>query len=368
MSEKAIMNYDHCLHFQVLDKRISYIDDNAAEVVADNHGNICISIKFDEQWDGCGKTARFIYNGLWKDVVLDTNGECICPSEVIKKGRFSLGVYGANLKTTTPIVITVAPSILSESEGELPDAPTPDVYQQILTITADATAAADEATQACWDAVEQVAYAVKKIDDTKKELEEGGFITGIKDKNKGIILGFWVGTTEEYEALPTKPENCYVILTDDATLRTLESSVRSLTDNLVLLEKQYKEMHKMGPEALNKVLFETNDPGKGDANKYYTVKGIDDYSVIRVIDSSNKSILLNRKSATLFEGCAITDDKDKWVYLNRYKLETGTDFIQYISHVQNNERCSVMSYWTNDNTNWSFNYGGWIIKKIIGVI
>lgn len=224
-----IENYDHCLRFQVLDKRISLIDSDAAEVVADNHGNICIHIDFDEQWDGVGKTVRYIYNGMWKDVVLNVDNECICPCEVIKKGRFSLGVYGADLKTSTPIVVTVLESILSMSGEELPEDPTPGQYEQIMKLYADATIAADEATKAAWDAVSAANDSITALNVAKTELEEGGFVNTIKEKNVGAKISVWVGTTDEYEALPTKPNNCLCLLTDDTAFLGLVNTVNALS-------------------------------------------------------------------------------------------------------------------------------------------
>ena len=65
---------------------------------------------------------------------------------------------------------------------------------------------------------------IEKIENdyvTKKEIETGNLITSITEQHNNIKLGFWVGTTAEYNALPTKPDNCYVILTDDNTLEKL---------------------------------------------------------------------------------------------------------------------------------------------------
>lgn len=230
----AIQNYDHCLRFQVVDKIITPLDTKALEVVADNFDNICVKVVFDDQWVGVGKTARFIYNGEWKDVPLDADDECICPSEVLKKGRFYVGVYGAELKTSTPIAVTVLASILSDSGEELPDDPTPGVYDQIMTIMAATSEAADDATKAAWDAVNAASEAAEALNDAKQELEKGGFITGIKEKHKGLILGFWVGSTEEYEALGDKPKDCYVILTDDKTVQVLR-------DRMTLIETDQAE-------------------------------------------------------------------------------------------------------------------------------
>lgn len=230
-----ITNYDHCLRFQVMDKIISFIDGASAEVVADNRGNICIHIDFDEQWDGVGKTVRFIYNGAWKDVPLNTDGECICPSEVLKKGRFSLGVYGAELKTTTPIVVNVRASILSDCEGELPPDPTSGEYEQIMQLYQATCEAADDVIIKLAEAIEALEASSKLFVDTKEELEEGGFITGIKDIHTGRILRFWIGSQEEYDSLPEEPKDCYVLITDDDTVTKLMNRVHMVDSGDIYL-------------------------------------------------------------------------------------------------------------------------------------
>lgn len=46
---------------------------------------------------------------------------------------------------------------------------------------------------------------------------DAGFVTTIKEMNKGTGVRFWVGTSAEYNALTDKPENCFCILTDEPT-------------------------------------------------------------------------------------------------------------------------------------------------------
>lgn len=46
---------------------------------------------------------------------------------------------------------------------------------------------------------------------------DAGFITTLKELNRGVGLRFWVGTSAEYNALAKKPENCFCVLTDEPT-------------------------------------------------------------------------------------------------------------------------------------------------------
>lgn len=266
------------------------IDEITAEVVADNRNCICCKFVCDEQWEDVSKVARFIYNGEYKDVVLDADCMCICPSEVVKKGRFSVGLYGADLKATTPLVVSVLDSILSDSGSELPDDPTPDVYTQVLQITADATQAADEATLACWEAVDTSNKAIEALNAAKLELEENGFVTTIKEKHKGTKLGFWVGTQEEYDLLPNKPANCFVIISDDNTMSELRLLYSTLSNNFEVLNKYVTELNeKISPKLdnsapeFNKVLFETDTPITGESRgTWIPCPGIENYRIIAV--------------------------------------------------------------------------------------
>lgn len=55
-----------------------------------------------------------------------------------------------------------------------------------------------------------------------------GFVTIIKEQNKGQGLMFWVGTTAEYEALATKPNNVLYIKTDDTSAADISSAISAL--------------------------------------------------------------------------------------------------------------------------------------------
>lgn len=85
---------------------------------------------FDDEWKGKTKTARFINNGIYKDIILDENDSCYIPLEVMKAGNMNVGVYAGNLATSTPAKVKITASILEEHG--LPADPTPDVYAQIM--------------------------------------------------------------------------------------------------------------------------------------------------------------------------------------------------------------------------------------------
>lgn len=96
-------------------------------------GNSDYNIKFvfDEAWNAhFVKTARFVYNGYFEDVVFEGN---ICKAPVIRGATMcAVGVYAGNLCTTTPALIACHKSILCDSG--LPADPSPDVYAQIMSL------------------------------------------------------------------------------------------------------------------------------------------------------------------------------------------------------------------------------------------
>jgi hypothetical protein len=55
-----------------------------------------------------------------------------------------------------------------------------------------------------------------------------GFVTTIKEQNKGQGLMFWVGTTAEYNALTTKPNNVLYIKTDDTSAQDINNNFEAL--------------------------------------------------------------------------------------------------------------------------------------------
>lgn len=55
-----------------------------------------------------------------------------------------------------------------------------------------------------------------------------GFVTTIKEQNKGIGLMFWVGTTAEFEALEERPLNTLYIKIDDTSVADINAAIAAL--------------------------------------------------------------------------------------------------------------------------------------------
>ena len=96
-------------------------------------GNSDFTIKFlfDSEWDNEPvKTARFIWNNQYQDIVFNGN---ICNVPIITNADYlAVGVFAGELKTTTPAIYNCRKSILCDS-GE-PAPPIEDVYAQIIEL------------------------------------------------------------------------------------------------------------------------------------------------------------------------------------------------------------------------------------------
>lgn len=120
------------MDFYIKNKIIQLDKNSLKEKIIGDNTEYVANFIFDEEWNGKVKTARFINNGIYKDVILDDNNSCNFPIEVMKSGVVEVGVYAGELKTTTATCVVITPSIL-EKYG-LPADPTPSVYVQILEL------------------------------------------------------------------------------------------------------------------------------------------------------------------------------------------------------------------------------------------
>lgn len=99
-----------------------------AEYICGN-SDFVVNFDFDAEWAAHEtKTARFVYNGTFTDVIF-TGNQCSVPVISDTKG-IKIGVYAGNLQTTTPAYINAKKSILCG--GGLPADPAPDVYAQLM--------------------------------------------------------------------------------------------------------------------------------------------------------------------------------------------------------------------------------------------
>lgn len=104
-------------------------------VIRENSDYI-VKFDFDAEWDGVPlKTARFCYgNEQYTDVAF--TGDTVTVPALSNTTYCLIGVYTGNgddeLKTTTPAVVDVIPSILSGNPVHV--APPEDIYNQIINL------------------------------------------------------------------------------------------------------------------------------------------------------------------------------------------------------------------------------------------
>lgn len=85
---------------------------------------------------------------------------------------------------------------------------------------------------------EQILTAIEQAMSTGEIKDiDTGFVTKIKERNKNVALSFWVGSSAEYNALETKAENCFYILTDDTTGADIAAAIEEIKTSVNALEK-----------------------------------------------------------------------------------------------------------------------------------
>ncbi len=101
-------------------------------VVGDSRNYLIARFSFGENWRGLTKTAVFQgADGEAYHVLLE-NDRCLIPAEVIRPTRFTVAVFGGDRLTTDRIAVTVDGSGMVE--GVTPPTPTPDIYNQLLSM------------------------------------------------------------------------------------------------------------------------------------------------------------------------------------------------------------------------------------------
>lgn len=104
-----------------------------------------VEFDFDREWDAYEyKTARFQYGTSHIDILFAGNQ---CPVPILSNlYDFKIGVFAGDLSTTTPATVYAKKSILCS--GGSPQAPSMDVYHQILALLNDLDITSEEEIQA----------------------------------------------------------------------------------------------------------------------------------------------------------------------------------------------------------------------------
>lgn len=126
---------------------------------------------------------------------------------------------------------------------------------------------------------EQILTAIEQAVSTGTITDvDTGFITKIKEQNGGKGLTFWVGTNAEYNAIETKAENCFYIITDDTTGDDIDAAITEMRGNI---EELQTGLNTVKAETIAKrgVLLFDGQEGENTIRKY---SGEDETKTINV--------------------------------------------------------------------------------------
>ena len=115
--------------FFTVDKQIITRRDNE-KVVRDSQNYLYINFSFSEDWTGT-KTAVFKgKSGDAFNVLIDENGSCLVPWEVLTEEYFEVSAFCGDLITANVVKVYTIKS--GYTIGEESRTPTPDIYAQII--------------------------------------------------------------------------------------------------------------------------------------------------------------------------------------------------------------------------------------------
>lgn len=114
------------MEFLIRNREITCTDE---KLIADN-GDYIAKFTFDDEWNNQVKTARFIHDNNYYDIVL-ADDQCVIPIQILKFGYLKIGVFD-DIKTTTYCNVFVRESIKGNEGSPLP--PIDDVYAQIISL------------------------------------------------------------------------------------------------------------------------------------------------------------------------------------------------------------------------------------------
>jgi lysophospholipase L1-like esterase len=181
------------LHINVTNKIAKY-QVRDGDIVCDNTG-YKVAFSFDSEWnDHADKTARFIWNGAYKDVDI-VDGECEVP-KIIDATEVFVGVYAGEMKTTTDARIPCVKSVLSRTNVGQPDQVKE--YRDQAGIYADeAEASAADARAAASTAASEASSAAAASVAQKAEemIAELGIVQEAGDSSTAVMSQIGAGST-----------------------------------------------------------------------------------------------------------------------------------------------------------------------------
>lgn len=193
-----------------------------------------VKFDFDDEWNTERyKTARFIWNDKYEDVVFEGN-ECRMPI-ISDAHKIKVGVFAGDLQTTTPAIIIMKKSILCG--GATAAKPSEDVYSQIMALLNDLKELSDEelaAAIAKYLAENPMGGGIETLSGTEENpvnvldpaLYTGKnkvyFVTGAMNNAPDIVddIGFVFGFLKIF-AVTVEDETAHIVLLDLSPMQVL---------------------------------------------------------------------------------------------------------------------------------------------------
>ncbi len=133
------------------------------------NSDFVIAFDFDDEWAGYEyKTARFVFNDTYADVVFSGN-ECAVPV-ISNTYNFIVGVFAGDLHTTTPAYVAAKKSILCGSG--MPVEPFETAYAQLIEIFNQSMATVNNASKEACSARDDAKASAESAAKSKADVEE----------------------------------------------------------------------------------------------------------------------------------------------------------------------------------------------------
>lgn len=190
----------------------------APTIASGGQNEVKITFTFCEKWDGFAKTATFYQDEENPyHVILDSEDTCIVPWEVCyEAGTFYVGVFGNKdgvRRTSTKAKYKVRSGAVTD--GTIPSEPTPEVYDQIMSVVAEVKTEQEHFIAEVEGSVEDANQATANANRVAQELTEAKENGEFNGEDALYILG--VG-----ETLEDAPSWAQVVLDPDAESPELE--------------------------------------------------------------------------------------------------------------------------------------------------
>ena len=178
-----------------------------------------------------------------------------------------------------------------------------------------------------------------------------GFVTKIKEQNRGVGLMFWVGTTAEYEAIEEKAENCLYIKTDDTSAADISDNFEQIFTDIANLQSGY---------AIKNHASASNEYGAGSVSQFGHLK----------ITNESSTAGHRWEDSTYYSNRAVSGqdgkDFDTRIKQNASNIQTAAGNIQSLQEaVKVPVGSTIISEAPSETAlpSYGYNYGTWVQVK-----